>query len=706
MLAIYYNYTNSSKSVLIKIENNIINYFVAYNIYNKMSALYNTNSVIQKNDWKNKDNHKKYAEWLGNVLGYTTPDDWYKITNKIMRDNCCGGLLSRYYNNSPILFVQTIVKYMYPKYEWLEWNFNKTPQHFWDYKDNQQKYMDWLFNKLGYTKMEEWYNLNIDIIRINNAGGLLHKYKSSHIKLLESVYPEYEWLEWKFGTCSKDFWNNTNNHKKYAEWLGKVLGYTKPEHWYNITIDIINDNCGCGMLQLYYQCSPIKFLRAVHPEHEWLEWKFGKCSYGFWQDTDNHEKYAVWLGKVLGYTKPEHWYIITYNIMQDNYGSGLLTNYYEGSPIQFLRAVYPEYEWLEWKFGVTSNGFWQDTNNHKKYAEWLGKVLGYTKPEHWYKITQDIIHDNCGGGMLNYYQSSPIQFLRAASPYPEYKWLEWNFGMSSNGFWQYLTNHKKYADWLSNVLVYTEPEDWYKITQDIIHDNCGCGMLNYYHGSPIQFLRAVYPEYEWLEWKFISTSKDFWQDLTNHKKYADWLGKVLGYTKPEHWYTITRDIINNNCGCGILHNYSSYTEIPKLVYPDYNWDNSKFCFNKTEAKLYGILLPLYCTLISQFTPEWIKPKRYDFCIPELKTIIELDGRQHFQQVSNWSTPEAQFENDKYKEKCANDNGYSVIRILQEGVFNDTYDWLKELCETIEKVKNSDEPQNIYLCENNEYYRYK
>jgi hypothetical protein len=93
---------------------------------------------------------------------------------------------------------------------------------------------------------------------------------------------------------------------------------------------------------------------------------------------------------------------------------------------------------------------------------------------------------------------------------------------------------------------------------------------------------------------------------------------------------------------------------------------------------------------------------FDFCIPEYKIIIELDGPQHFQQISNWSSPEEQFENDKYKETCANDNSYSVIRLLQEDVFYDTYDWVKELCETIEEIKNGDEVVNVYLCKNGEY----
>ena len=133
-----------------------------------------------------------------------------------------------------------------------------------------------------------------------------------------------------------------------------------------------------------------------------------------------------------------------------------------------------------------------------------------------------------------------------------------------------------------------------------------------------------------------------------------------------------------------------------------------FCINKTEAKLYEIMKQLYLSLITQFKQEWCKKilhLPYDFCIPEYKIIIELDGAQHFRQVSNWSSPEEQFENDKYKEECANQNGYSVIRLLQEDVFYDTYDWVKELTEAIEEIKSSEGITNIYLCKNGEYDNY-
>ena len=53
-------------------------------------------------------------------------------------------------------------------------------------------------------------------------------------------------------------------------------------------------------------------------------------------------------------------------------------------------------------------------------------------------------------------------------------------------------------------------------------------------------------------------------------------------------------------------------------------------------------------------------------------------------------------------KCANDNGFSIIRIIQEDVIKNKYDWLNEIISNIEKITNENEVQNIYMCKNNEY----
>lgn len=130
-----------------------------------------------------------------------------------------------------------------------------------------------------------------------------------------------------------------------------------------------------------------------------------------------------------------------------------------------------------------------------------------------------------------------------------------------------------------------------------------------------------------------------------------------------------------------------------------------YCVNKTEQKLFDILITKYTTLQQQFKVEWCKNKTYlpfDFVIEDYKIIIELDGRQHFEQISNWSPPLDTQANDKFKMKCANSNKYSIIRLLQEDVFYDVYDWLNELIINIEKIKYDKCIQNIFMCKDNEY----
>lgn len=129
------------------------------------------------------------------------------------------------------------------------------------------------------------------------------------------------------------------------------------------------------------------------------------------------------------------------------------------------------------------------------------------------------------------------------------------------------------------------------------------------------------------------------------------------------------------------------------------------CRYKTEDKLNKILIEKYTSLKSQYKVVWCKDKKhlpFDFVIEERKIIIELDGLAHFKQIAKWKTPEHNKQRDLYKMKCANENKFSIIRILQEDVLKDKYNWLTELINNIEKITNENRGQNIYMCKNNEY----
>lgn len=133
------------------------------------------------------------------------------------------------------------------------------------------------------------------------------------------------------------------------------------------------------------------------------------------------------------------------------------------------------------------------------------------------------------------------------------------------------------------------------------------------------------------------------------------------------------------------------------------------CINKTEYKLLQTLLALYPTILHQYKVEWCKNRNklpYDFCIPELKIIIELDGEQHFKQVAKWRSPELQIISDAFKTKCANDNGFHVIRVVHALVRNEkNTEWFTQLqsyITTILALPPGTPPQNYFICKGSGY----
>nr|WQM87043.1 restriction endonuclease [Marseillevirus cajuinensis] len=169
-----------------------------------------------------------------------------------------------------------------------------------------------------------------------------------------------------------------------------------------------------------------------------------------------------------------------------------------------------------------------------------------------------------------------------------------------------------------------------------------------------------------FEKSFASSDKaEFWSIEKNKQSPRE----VFASSGKKYWFE-----------CGKKHAFSSQLS---------NISNGQWCpkcKNKTEAKLFSFLGEHFEEPIHQFKASWCKNPEtdkflpFDFCIS--KTIIELDGVQHYRQVRNWKSPEEQQKTDRFKEEQANENGYSILRILQEDVWNDAVEWKKLLLEHI------------------------
>ena len=55
-----------------------------------------------------------------------------------------------------------------------------------------------------------------------------------------------------------------------------------------------------------------------------------------------------------------------------------------------LKSIYPEYDWLPWKFKQVPKGYWDDIANHHKFIEWASKELQIKDKRDWYNVSQKV----------------------------------------------------------------------------------------------------------------------------------------------------------------------------------------------------------------------------------------------------------------------------------------------------------------------------
>ena len=136
-----------------------------------------------------------------------------------------------------------------------------------------------------------------------------------------------------------------------------------------------------------------------------------------------------------------------------------------------------------------------------------------------------------------------------------------------------------------------------------------------------------------------------------------------------------------------------------------NW--CPHCVNKTETKMKEHLERekenLYIESIKhQYKPNWTRVNgtsyKYDFYIKltnGVKLIIEVDGRQHYEQVSNWGTPLHNQIRDCIKERLAGQQEINLIRLNQEHIWEDKENWQQKLHEFIQRKYVNNREIEIY-----------
>ena len=74
------------------------------------------------------------------------------------------------------------------------------------------------------------------------GGSLLNLYDKSISKVLKNVFPQYSW---NLATNSRNFWGDSNNHRKWMDWAGNELKIKEMSDWYKVSVKVIKDCFVC-----------------------------------------------------------------------------------------------------------------------------------------------------------------------------------------------------------------------------------------------------------------------------------------------------------------------------------------------------------------------------------------------------------------------------------------------------------------------------
>jgi len=199
----------------------------------------------------------------------------------------------------------------------------------------------------------------------------------------------------------------------------------------------------------------------------------------------------------------------------------------------------------------------------------------------------------------------------------------------------------------------------------------------------------------------VNCERCYEKSFASHEKSQFWSKKnkvkprnIMICTAKKYWFDC------NYCG-------SSFEQKISYITSRNIWCN--ICIYKTQKKIHDFLKVVYVNVITEKKFDWCKNKktnqllRYDYLLTDLDILIELDGPQHFKNISNWGNYKDTQERDIYKMNEALKNNYTVIRILQNDVLNDKYDWKLKL---IENIKFYLKPKIKFIDKNDEYNEYK
>lgn len=319
-----------------------------------------------------------------------------------------------------------------------------------------------------------------------------------------------------------------------------------------------------------------------HSDHTLIETdpKCGK-KISIWQDIHMQQEMVHRLAKDLQIKEMEDWYHVKSSQIREKGGTRLLKQYAR-SPMKMIMSIFPEHDWIPWKFDEKlKKGSWDDLHFQREFVEYVAKEYKLEDMEDWYNITQSRLHDKGGGHLLKMYNSSPMKILTTL--FPDHKWELSKFS-GRKGMWNDIALEREFIMNLASKLKINSMEEWYNVGLKQIRAVKGEKLSRTYNYSVMRMMTSVFPEHNWDKMRFAKR-RGLWTEQESQKDFLTKLAKELKITEMKQWYHVSVLQMRKKGASGLL---SKYNGSPKTMimslFPEHKWNPSRFNRNNKENK--------------------------------------------------------------------------------------------------------------------------
>ena len=216
---------------------------------------------LPKGFWNSIENQRTFCDYFAQKNDIKSLDEWYSVRREDLVSQGASRLLFLY-QNDVIKLLQTI----YPEKDWNIYERSILPHNYWNSIENQKLYLDYLYQKLNFKSLEDFYQLNYSVILAEGGSGLLNKYNGSLFQAVQSLYPDYQWDYFKSNSRKWNFIQS--NIRLLLIQLQKTFKITKKSDWYRISNMQLLQLSPCGS-SIVLNGGLRKLLNRNYPEERW-----------------------------------------------------------------------------------------------------------------------------------------------------------------------------------------------------------------------------------------------------------------------------------------------------------------------------------------------------------------------------------------------------------------------------------------------------